>query len=341
MKWWGYRYFSLVLGLLFTAYFLLVPALAHVPTFGGDGKSLETAILVEEPAKSRVLYGQLLAGENRYYSFEMEKGERILLGLTIPVEDGARGFLPELILMGPGLENEGKVPENLEIPQGYGVKVFSEKLPETPTYEGFSPSAFYSPIRADLNAPENGTYYVVVSSAKAAGNYGIVVGYEETFTLEEWLTVPLNQIRIYQWEGQSLPLIFAPVGITLLIGLFLIYFKRKDSMDFKPGRIFGILAGLLFLGTGASFIFQMLLSLSKSSYSSEAIITLILGFASIVLGIIALGLSLKKGNSNTDSLRRRLYFFGLGIAGLFLWAGWIIGPLLAFGAGLLPWKQKE
>jgi lipopolysaccharide export LptBFGC system permease protein LptF len=76
-------------------------------------------------------------------------------------------------------------------------------------------------------------------------------------------------------------------------------------------------------------------------YSSEAIITLILGFASIVLGIIALSLSLRKRDSNTDSLRRRLYFFGLGIAGLFLWAGWIIGPLLAFGAGLLPWKQKE
>jgi len=132
MKWWGHQASSIFLGLLCFIYFLLIPALAHVPTFGGDGKSLETAILVEDPAKSRVLYGQLSAGENRYYSFEMEKGERILLGLTIPVEDGARDFLPELILMGPGLENEGKVPENLEIPQGYGVKVFSEKLPETP-----------------------------------------------------------------------------------------------------------------------------------------------------------------------------------------------------------------
>jgi len=340
MKWWGYRYFSLALGLFFAAYFLFVPALAHVPTFGGDGRSLETAILVEEPAKSRVLYGQLPAGENKYYSFEVEKGERILLGLTIPVKDGAQGFFPDLILMGPGLENEGVPPANLEIPQGYGVKVFSEKLPEAPTYEGFSPSAFYSPIRVDLKAPENGTYYVVVSSAKTAGNYGIVVGYEETFTLKEWLTVPLNQIRIYQWEGQSLPLIFAPLAITLLIGLLLIYFKRKDLMDFTPGRIFGILAGLLFLGTGASFIFQMLLSLSKSSYSSEVIITLILGFANIVLGIITLSLSLRKRDSNASSLKRRLYFFGLGVAGLFLWAGWIVGPLLAFGAGLLPWKQK-
>ena len=57
-----------------------------MPVFGGEGKSPETAIQIEDPAKSRVFYGQLAFGDIRYYSFNMEKGERIILGLIVPVE---------------------------------------------------------------------------------------------------------------------------------------------------------------------------------------------------------------------------------------------------------------
>ena len=121
--------------------------------------------------------------------------------------------------MGPGLTNEGKVPETLEVPKGYGVKVFPGDLPESPVYEAFTPSAFYSLASPDLKAPESGTYYAVVSSTQGKGNYGIVIGYKETFTLKEWISVPLNQIKIYLWEGQSLFLIFTPLGITLALGL--------------------------------------------------------------------------------------------------------------------------
>ena len=67
---------------------------------------------------------------------------------------------------------------------------------------------------SDLKAPESGKYYIVVSSEQGEGNYGIVVGYKETFTLKEWISVPLNQIKIYRWEGQSLILIFAPLAIN-------------------------------------------------------------------------------------------------------------------------------
>ena len=65
-----------------------------------------------------------------------------------------KGFNPDLILMGPGLTNEGKVPETLEVPKGYGVKVFPGDLPESPVYEAFTPSAFYSLASPDLKAPE-------------------------------------------------------------------------------------------------------------------------------------------------------------------------------------------
>lgn len=354
--------------LMAVIYLLSIPALAHVPVFGEESKSPETAILIEDPSKSRVLYGRLVSGDLQYYGFKIEKGERIVLGLTIPVEEGNRGFTPNLTLIGPGLADEGKVPEKLEVPEGYGAKVLSYSLPESPVYEGFTPSAFYSLARIDIKAPESGTYYVAAGAIQDAGsregedaiqkkglqereipkegndgtvgNYGIVTGYRETFTLEEWVSIPLSQIKIYRWEGQSLFLIFTPLALTLAAGLLAIFFKRETAAGFNPARISGILAGLFFLGTGVTYIFQMLISLSKSSYSSEIGITLIIILASIGSGVAAIALSLTYENYGARSARKRLYFLGLGIAGLLLWAGWLIGPLLAFEAALLPWKRK-
>jgi hypothetical protein len=339
MRRWEFRFSGLILILLISVSFLIIPALAHVPIFGDGGKSPEEAIPIKDPAKSRVLYGKLAAGDLKYYSFDMKQGEKIVLGIIVPVKQGRKGFAPDLILMGPGLMNEGKVPEALEVPEGYGVEIFSG-VPESPVYEGFTPSAFYSLASPELNAPKSGTYYAVASSKQVEGNYGIVLGYKETFTLMEWITIPINQIRVYLWEGQSLLLIFFLPGITLALGLLVIFFKREVISGFNPSRISGIFAGLFFLGTGLSFIFQMLISLSKSSYSSEVSVTLFLVLASLVLGVTALILSLKDEDYGARSTRKRLYFFIIGIAGLLFWAGWLIGPLLAFEAAVLPWRRK-
>jgi hypothetical protein len=341
MRRWGICFSCFILTLLTVLCFLITPVLAHVPTFEEGGRTLEGAIPVEDPSVSRVLYGQLTEGDQRYYSFEMEKGERIVLGLIVPVEQGKEVFTPELVLMGPGLTNEGKIPEKLEVPEGYGVKVFPGSLPESPVYEAFAPSSFYSLANPDLIAPENGTYYAVAIATRGEGNYGIVLGYKEAFTLKEWISTPFNLIKTYLWEGQSLLFIFAPLGLTIVLGLLAIFLNKDVVSGFNPARISGLLTGLFFLGTGFSLIAQMLISLNKTSFSSEVSITLFLILASIGLGVIALILSLKDENYGTASTRKRLYFFVLGIVGLFLWAGWIVGPLLAFETAVLPWKRKE
>jgi len=340
MRMWGFRCSGIFLILLIAINFLLTPVFGHVPVFGGSGKSLDTAIQVEDPEKSTVFYGQLTSGNLRYYSFEVKKGERIALGLIVPVADGNAGFTPDMILMGPGLTEEGKIPKAVEAPESYGAKVYSSKLPEKPVYEGFTPSAFYSLAIFNLKAPESGKYYLIIISGQEEGNYGIIIGYEETFTLTEWISIPLNQIKIYQWEGQSLLLIFSPLGLTLLVGLLTIFFKKEIIANFNPAHISGILAGLFFLGTGASLILQMLISLNKTSYSPEIFITLFLVMANLGLGTTALVLSMKNKGYNATSTRKLFYFLGLGIAGLFFWAGWFVGPLLAFEAALLPWKHK-
>lgn len=341
MKRWILRYSASLLILVAGMYFLLTPVLAHVPAFAEGGKSPETATSVENPAKSRVLYGQLSGADVQYYSFKMEKGERIVLGLIVPVGEENRTFAPDLVLMGPGLAGEGEVPETVELPEGYGAKVFSGKMPENATYEGFTPSAFYSLARVDFPAPESGTYYAAVSSIEGGGNYGVILGYRERFSLIEWLLIPLNQIKTYRWEGQSLLFIFFPLGVTLAAGILAISLNAEAAAGFNPARWAGTFAGFFFLGTGLSFIFQMLFSLSRSSYSSELIITGFLALAGIGLGIIALVLSLKDEGYGIKSTRKQFYFFCIGLAGLLLWSGWFIGPILAFEAAVLPWRRKR
>ena len=341
MKRWILKYSASLLILVAGMYFLLTPVFAHVPVFAEGGKSPETATSVENPAKSRVLYGQLSGADVQYYSFKVEKGERIVLGLIVPVGEASRTFTPDLILMGPGLAGKGEVPETAELPDGYGAKVFSSEIPESATYEGFTPSAFYSLARADLQAPESGTYYAAVSSIEGGGNYGVILGYRESFSLIEWLLIPLNQIRTYRWEGQSLPFIFFPLGVTLAVGILAISLYKEAAAGFNPARWAGIFSGLFFLGTGLSLIFQMLFSLSRSSYSPEVIITVFLALASLGLGIIALILSLKDEGYGIKSTRKQFYFLGIGLAGLLLWAGWLMGPILAFEAAVLPWGRKR
>jgi hypothetical protein len=352
MKMLKLRYFFTLLTLLTLTCFLITPAFAHVQVFEKGGENPETATRVEDPAKSRVIYGQLSGEDIQYYSFDVKAGERIALGLIVPAGKegriytpdviiiGAEFFTPDLTLMGPGLSDEGEVPEIAEVPEGYGAKTLPGKRTESARYEGFTPGAFYSLARLDFQAPESGTYYAAVSSVEGEGNYGLVIGYREKFSLIEWLSIPLNQIRTYLWEGQSLPFIFLPLGITLAAGILGILLKKEAAIGFNPARWAGTFAGLFFLGTGLSLIFQMLFSLSRSANSSEIIITVFLALAGIGLGVIAMILSLKDEGYGKRSTRKRIYFFILGLAGLLLWAGLLIGPIFAFEAAVLPWRKK-
>src|SRR5512138_2963041 len=115
-------YFFLLLILVGVMHFLITPVFAHVPVFEEGGKSPETATHVEDPAKSRVLYGQLSGEDIQYYNFEMEKGERIVLGLIVPAGEKDRIYTPDLILMGPGIPDKGETPEDVKVPDEYVAK---------------------------------------------------------------------------------------------------------------------------------------------------------------------------------------------------------------------------
>lgn len=325
--------------LLISAFFCLVSihkSSAHSPLTPGDNESLETAAVIPEPAKSWAIYGKLHeGGEAQYYRFDMIEGDRIYVMLFKSTNPEDEDFLPGFVLMGPGVTAQGVVPDYIEVPSGANSIVAEGTQPDQATYEPFSPSSFYSVAELDFNAPDSGTYYIAVYEPLMEGHYGLAVGYVESYTLSEWILIPVNLISVHQWEGQSILFILSPMIITLAIGIILMIWLRKTRATPKtPFDWLGSLAGLLFLGSGVILIVQMIFSLMQTQLTSEVLITLIFAVIPILVGIGTLVVSLK--TKTTAILRTRVYLAILGIVALFMWAGLLIGPAIAIVASLLP-----
>ncbi|SNQ62204.1 hypothetical protein [Candidatus Methanoperedens nitratireducens] len=108
-------------------------------------------------------------------------------------------------------------------------------------------------------------------------------------------------------------------------------------MAHTPFEWTGILAGLLFFGSGIAFFFQMM-TLTRTQPAPEIIITIILALLPVLLGIAVIRIIIK--NREKVDIRKKAYLVILGILALFAWAGLLIGPVLAILAGVLPARTK-
>lgn len=323
---------------LFTFCIFSVPtALGHAPLISGDNMRLTEAMYIPDPTKSWAIYGEL--HESRkvdYYRFEMKKGQRIYISLMKPTNPENREFMPGFVLIGPGLINQGNIPEYMEQPSGSNIVVVMGKQPAQATYEPFAPSSFYQLAQLGIPAPDSGTYYVAVHEPERGGHYSLAIGERESFSLAEWILIPISLISVYKWEGQSLFMIFLPIIVTLAICS--IFLWKKNWIPNTPFEWGGILAGILFLCTGSTVIFQMALALSYTSIVQEAIITFIFAILPMILGIAVIR-SITINREKVD-IRKRAYLAALGIIALFVWAGFLVGPLLAVLASIIPEKQN-
>lgn len=313
-------------------------AQAHVPIFPEGNENISSAMLVSDPGKSWAIYGTLSPGMTQYYAFDMEKGKEILLSLLRSTDPKEKGFEPGMALMGPGIASTGLLPPYLDVPKGYGTIAVKSNRSEQAVYEPFGPSSYYQLADLDMNAPESGRYYVAVYSSgnssnrnsSTSGHYSLAVGYREEFTFAERITTPLMLISAYQWEGQSLTTILMPMVIAALLGLFVIW--RSDIRT--PFKTAAILAGFLFLGTGATVLSQMAFSLIRAPAGSEAAITVLLAIIPVVLGIVTLRLS-----QGEAGILQRIIMAVIGTIALLAGSGLIAGPLLAIAASVLPSRR--
>ncbi len=302
----------------------------------GGGEDLENAAVVEDPTKSWVIYTALHEpGHVDYYRLDMRQGQNITLMLSVPTEEGEEGFAPDLVLMGPGLEDQGELPERVQRAEG-GAVVLEGEVPPRPTYEPFSPSVFYELAEIRVDAPEDGTYYVAVYD-DLAGNYSLAVGRRESFTVTEWLTIPLSLLGIYQWEGQEWWAIALPGALAFAGGLGLMTVDARRRR-FRPDMFWLIVtvAGLLMIAAGATMAYQMAIKLLElGTLDATAVVTAVLAVVPMLLGVAALRVA-RRPPGKAGPLRTKGTLIAIGLLGLLAWAGWLLGPALIIAAAVLP-----
>ncbi len=329
------RWFIVVL----VAVLVFVPAAAwaHSPQYPEGNHSLETAYLIKDAAKSWAIYSALEhPDKGDYYRFTVSRGDKIQISLITPDRPSSSGFIPSFVLLVPGSIQNDKVPAYIEVPAGYGAKVVAGSNPEKAVYEPFSPAWFYELANLTMNAPTDGTYYLAVfDDDHKTGNYGLAVGYIEEFTALEWVMITYNVHITYIWEGQNLFVTLLPIILVLIIGGIIFYWRNRKGMAPKDAsRWLAAFAGLMFIGSALSIIYQMVLAFSITGVSGEAVFTLLFVATSIVLGIIVLLYAIR--HKTVLTLWRRVALIAIGVMALFVWSGLYLGPALAVLAAMVP-----
>ena len=306
---------------------------AHVPKKTEGNNSLETALEVNDPTKSWAIYGDIHEdGKARYYRLDLKKDQILRANLFVP-DRGS--FVPSLIITGPGLENEGSIPDYIEVPEGSNHVVIEGSL-GVPEYEPFTPASYYYLADFEKEVEDTGTYHVIVFEPEDHGSYGLAIGKEERYGLIEWVRVPIDIIDVREWEGQSLPLIFLPMILTVIVGLVLLLWFKRDVLT----RNYSILmwlatfAGLLYIGTGSMKFVEMIIAVSKASLGPSVLVTIVFASLPVLLGVFTIRKGMKMGGD--VDIKERAHLAVYGVLALFLWAGFVIGPILVFMASLLP-----
>lgn len=329
---------ALGLVLMMTVVLAIPTATAHAPLGAGSNESLATATRVIDPTKSWAVYADLHeGGEAQYYVFDITQGQRIHVSLLTTAAAEDANFTPGLLLMGPGLPSQGFVPSYVEVPAAAAVLAVNGTRPSQATYEAFAPSSFLQLVDVALDAPANGTYYVAVQDPVRGGHYGLAIGDRESFTLTEWFFTPWSLLSVYEWEQQSLPVVLLPAIATAAAGLVLLVRRHRAGKPLDVTGWTAAVAGLLFLGTGATVLSQMILSISRSSLDAFALVTLTFALIPVLLGLLTLRLVLR--DSGRWTRRSRVYLAILGGGALFAWAGFVVGPVLVLAATVLPAKS--
>ena len=315
---------------------LAVPVSAHSPIIAGGNDSIERALIIEDPAKSWAVFSNLPEGRAaQFYRLEMREGDRIYFTLQISPESKKSGFSPFVALIGPGFQNVmDKIP--FEISEGLGIVVMGGTPGDYAYYEGFTPAVLYKVVSYSSLIPATGAYYLAVFG-DGPGSYSLAIGYNEEFTPYEWTMIPINQILIYLWSGQSPIAVLTPLFLVVAFGsIFLLWRWRPAGLTPLP-RVFTAVASLLYIGTGATILNQVCYAYQWVELGPEVGITLVFAGLPVFLGIAAI----RKARNWQPSTRNRFFIFLLGALGVLLWAGYLIGPLIMMIASILPGIRKS
>lgn len=268
-------------------------SLAHVPL---------NERIINNPLKSWVIYDQV-QGEANTYEFNLSAGERLRIQLLTP---------EPTINLTMSLNNEEII-----------INQSSQK-----TYEPFTPSSYY--YLASINQVINETKeFELIINGK--GKYGLAIGYIESFSIIEWLRIPIDTFNIHVWEGQNPLLIMTPLILIILIGAIYEYLHGFSNQWLL------LISALSFAGSSSVNLTQMIISLINAEINASIMITIILNLIPIIISWRLITLTHKKIKTRSDWLRVIIY----GVSGLIAWAGYIIGPVIIITNGLWHYFKKN
>jgi hypothetical protein len=306
-------------------FFLVASAAsAHVPQFAEGGTQPQNATVIDQPATSWVYYGTIdSAQEGRYYQFDLGAGDRLYVQLLTPRE----GPFPGLAVTGPGLGGSRGF-----LPAQQGTADQAE-------YEPFTPGAYWYPATVDTKVQAAGTYYVAVYSEKPIGPYAIAVGYEEKYTVSAWIRLPADLLTIYAWDGGWLSALWPGIAVVVFGAALLVWRARARRMHRGLSNWLALAAGIFYLTTSATVLFQMLRAAGRSGFDPAMGVTAFFIIGPAILGALLLWLG--RRTISAPGIGTRAALLLLGLAGFGLLAGYFIGPVLAIAAAAAPPFRRE
>lgn len=310
-----------------------MPALAHVPSFPDDNTAPERAVDVPDPVKSWSFYDRLESGQVRYYRFSLSPGERLRVGAFTP-QSGA--FTPSVVLISPSLNGSGAdaVPPGVTVPDGMGAQVIEGTRPASASYELFAPSANYHTVDVDRPVDDGRTYLVAVYEPRnRSGQVGVTVGYTESFSPVEYVTVPFDLVQTHLWAGQHPLVAVGPFLLTVVAGAVALR-RRRDDWPAAPARATLAGAGLLIAATGVNTGVQTVLALAETGPTAGALVTAVFVVVPLLCGGWVLRVALRDGDG--FAMVTRVGLLAVGTVALVTWAGFILGPAVVVGIAALP-----
>jgi hypothetical protein len=309
---------------------LSAPVAAHVPVLPSEAHAWESAHEVPDPFKSRALFGTLEAGRPQYFSFDVRRLEPLFLQVLGPPSATGSGLV--LVLAGPGLGRQGSLPEGVSLPPNVGWMVVAADPEATAEIEPFSPIALRTLLLVRPEPVATGVHYAVLRSPTPLA-FSFAIGEEESFSPTEWVLVPAFTPQIYAWSGQAWwEIAVAPV-LVLAIGTALVA-RPRFAQRWKDPLIAGsTVAALLFFAAAALTTYQWVRAIALSSFTGGSLITL--GFVAVGLGLgwLCLRPFLRPGLTIRSMRTGAAIAF---IAGLVATVGFLVAPVAAFVAAVLP-----
>jgi hypothetical protein len=296
---------------------------AHVPEIP-PGQVTE----VPDAARSYAWYGILEDRDDAdIYLLTVEEGGEIRLALSTPDKETA----PTFMLTGPGIDSSDLLPGGIGHTEGQGSIVVPPDPETVASYEPFTPMALYDRAELSFRAPATGEYSVLVSGDQ--GRYILATGYLEQFSIAEWVLVPVQVLSVRVWQGQPLPLVLLPVIGAVAAGA--IWFrKRTGGIRLWPGAWLLAVAGFSYIGSAILILAETILAGLVTGPDGSMIITVFFAALPLVIG----GLMVRNAGRliGPPALRDRGVILLYGILGFAVWAGVIIGPVLAIAAACMP-----